>query len=227
GGLSTGVPGGGPGYGLTAREDGMLPPGVLARLLMDASVELMGEVIVPGRYPIVGELTLDRILSAAGGLAPRADLSAVEITRFVLDPERNEMEVERQLHDLKVVQATAIRVAPGAMVRVNPLISEYEVGSVEIRGEVKRPGRYGIVRGEKLSSLIQRAGGLQPLAYPTGGVFTRESVRQAEAESRRRAAREFHRAMIGRMSEPGKPGEQLEAPQIEVMTDLLNRLQSA
>src|SRR5690606_22236427 len=40
-------------------------------------------------------------------------------------------------------------------------------------------------------------------------------------------AREFHRAMIGRMSEPGKPGEQLEAPQIEVMTDLLNRLQSA
>ncbi|MFN4090657.1 MAG: SLBB domain-containing protein, partial [Alphaproteobacteria bacterium] len=200
--------------------------GVLTRLLVDASVELLGEVVVPGRYPIVGELSLDKVLSAAGGLAARADLSSVEITRFVLDPGRNELEVERQTHDMRLVAAGAIRVSPGTVVLVNPLISEQEIGLVEIRGEVKRPGRYGIVRGEKLSSLIQRAGGLQPLAYPTGAVFMRDSVRRAEANARTRAAGEFHRALIGRVSEPGGRNDQLTPEQVDLMTDLLTRLQS-
>lgn len=208
-------------------EPGTLAPETLGRLLADASVELLGQVVVPGRYPIVGELSLDKVLSAAGGVAARADMGAVEITRFVLAPDRNEMEVERQLHDLRLIAPSAISVSAGTVVLINPLISQQEIGLVEIRGEVKRPGRYGIVRGEKLSSLIQRAGGLQPLAYPTGAVFTRAAVRQSEAQARSRAVSEFHRALIGRMSEPAsKTNEQLTPQQIDVITDLLGKLQS-
>lgn len=205
-------------------EEGVLAIDVLGRLMSDASVQLLGQVVVPGSYPIVGELSLDKVLSAAGGAAPRADMSSVEITRFVLNPDRNEMEVERQLHDLRLVPPGSIDVTPGTVVRINPLVSQREIGLVEIRGEVKRPGSYGIVRGEKLSSLIERAGGLQPLAYPTGAVFTRDSVRRAEVSARNRAASEFHRALIGRMSEPSKADEQLTPQQIDVMTDLLAKL---
>ena len=208
-------------------EPGMLAPETLGRLLADASVELLGQVVVPGRYPIVGELSLDKVFSAAGGVAARADMGAVEITRFVLAPDRNEMEVERQLHDLRLISPSSISVSAGTVVLINPLISQQEIGLVEIRGEVKRPGRYGIVRGEKLSSLIQRAGGLQALAYPTGAVFTRAAVRQSEAQARSRAVSEFHRALIGRMSEPAsKTNEQLTPQQIDVITDLLGKLQS-
>lgn len=211
--------------------EGILAYGVVGRLLSEASVELLGQVVVPGRYPIVGTVSLDKIMSAAGGVAPRADMSAVEITRYVLDSERNEVEVERQMHDLRLVQSSAIAVTSGTVVQVNALISEQEIGLVEIRGEVKRPGRYGIVRGEKLSSLIQRAGGLQPLAYPTGAVFSRESVKRSETAARNRAASEFHRALIGRMAEPqptsrNSSDQQLTPAQIDVMTDLLHKLQS-
>jgi len=209
-------------------EQGMLAVGVIWRLVSEASVELLGQVVIPGRYPIIGEIALDKILSAAGGVAPRADMGSVEITRFVLDPDRNEMEVERQLHDLRLVPPGSIKVTAGTVVLVNPLVSEQEIGLVEIRGEVKRPGRYGVVRGEKLSSLIQRAGGLQPLAYPTGAVFTRNTVKRSEMQARNRAAAEFHRALIGRMSEPtSASGDQQMTPQqVDLMTDLLQKLQS-
>src|SRR3546814_8414754 len=96
-----GVGGGGAGIATADPEEGMLTWAGLAKLLSDASVQLLGEFVVPGHYPIVGELTLDRVISAAGGIAPRADVGAVEITRSVLDPGRNELEVERQLHDLR------------------------------------------------------------------------------------------------------------------------------
>jgi len=48
-------------------------------------------------------------------------------------------------------------------------------GSTE--GEVKFPGRYPISKGEALSSVIKRAGGLTPYAFPKGSVFTRRRSR--------------------------------------------------
>jgi protein involved in polysaccharide export with SLBB domain len=49
-------------------------------------------------------------------------------------------------------------------------------------GEVKRPGTYSITKGERLSSVIRRAGGFTDKAYPKAAVFTRESVRKKEKE---------------------------------------------
>jgi polysaccharide export outer membrane protein len=56
------------------------------------------------------------------------------------------------------------------------------IGYVEVTGEVKRHGRYAIARGERLSSLLERAGGFLPEAFPKGAVFTRESIRKIEQE---------------------------------------------
>ncbi|MEI8191097.1 MAG: SLBB domain-containing protein, partial [candidate division NC10 bacterium] len=59
--------------------------------------------------------------------------------------------------------------------------SEYRPGSsVLVTGQVRRPGRYSLSEGERLSSLVERAGGFMPEAFPKGAVFTRESVRQNE-----------------------------------------------
>jgi protein involved in polysaccharide export with SLBB domain len=56
--------------------------------------------------------------------------------------------------------------------------------SVTLRGEVAHPGNYGIRPGERMSSVLARAGGLLPTAYPQGIVFEREDVRQLEQKSR-------------------------------------------
>jgi protein involved in polysaccharide export with SLBB domain len=51
---------------------------------------------------------------------------------------------------------------------------------VSIQGEVKRPGTYTVESGERLSSVIKRAGGLTTRAFPQGMVLIRESVRKAQ-----------------------------------------------
>lgn len=56
---------------------------------------------------------------------------------------------------------------------------------VLVEGELKRPGYFTIEMGERLSSVLRRAGGVTPNAFPAGLVLTRESVRlrqQAELE---------------------------------------------
>ncbi|MGC3974391.1 MAG: SLBB domain-containing protein [Nitrospira sp.] len=56
---------------------------------------------------------------------------------------------------------------------------------VLVEGELKRPGYFTIEMGERLSSVLKRAGGVTPNAFPAGLVLTRESVKfrqQAELE---------------------------------------------
>jgi protein involved in polysaccharide export with SLBB domain len=54
---------------------------------------------------------------------------------------------------------------------------------VTLSGEFKLPGRYAIQKGEKLSSVIERAGGYTNNAYLRGAYFTRESVRQVQQQN--------------------------------------------
>ena len=51
---------------------------------------------------------------------------------------------------------------------------------VSITGKVKTPGVYLIEEGEKLSSLLKRAGGIIDTAFLPGTVFTRDSLKQKE-----------------------------------------------
>ena len=51
---------------------------------------------------------------------------------------------------------------------------------VSLTGEVKRPGTYTVESGERLSSVIKRAGGVTARAFPQGLILIRESVRRAQ-----------------------------------------------
>ncbi|WP_455245765.1 SLBB domain-containing protein, partial [Petrachloros mirabilis] len=56
---------------------------------------------------------------------------------------------------------------------------------VLVEGEVKRPGHFTLETGERLSSVLKRAGGFTGNAFPEGIILVRESVRkrqQAELE---------------------------------------------
>jgi polysaccharide export outer membrane protein len=56
---------------------------------------------------------------------------------------------------------------------------------VLVEGELKRPGYFTIEMGERLSSVLRRAGGTTQNAFPAGLILTRESVKlrqQAELE---------------------------------------------
>jgi len=54
---------------------------------------------------------------------------------------------------------------------------------VEIKGEIKFPGKYPVKQKETLSSLIKRAGGLTDKAYMLGAVFLRDSVKEKQQKT--------------------------------------------
>ena len=66
------------------------------------------------------------------------------------------------------------------MVKSQP--SWQEGMDVELQGEFVFPGTYTFRRGETLKDVVERAGGFTEFAYPSGAVFSRDSLKRQEAE---------------------------------------------
>lgn len=64
-------------------------------------------------------------------------------------------------------------------------------GYITLVGEFNNPGIYSINGASTLLDVYKRAGGLTKHAYPLGGVFTRESVRDQETKAIERAKQEL------------------------------------
>ncbi|MDP2127611.1 MAG: SLBB domain-containing protein [Pseudohongiella sp.] len=144
-------------------------------------VSVNGQVRFPGEYPLTRGLTVDDLISMAGGLNESADASLAEITRFDADPA-----IGRQIgHVVLNLQSRGtdgrqFNLTPfdQLVVRQMPNWTEYE--TVFIGGEVNSPGTYSITKQDTISSLIARAGGLTQFAEPRAAIFLREELRQNE-----------------------------------------------
>src|SRR5947209_18850709 len=74
---------------------------------------------------------------------------------------------------------TDMRMRDGDVLTISELAGWQDVGAtIEVKGEVVHPGTYGIREGERLSSIIARAGGFRSDAYPFGSLFQREQVKE-------------------------------------------------
>ncbi|WP_245216710.1 SLBB domain-containing protein [Neoroseomonas nitratireducens] len=163
--------------------------------LIDQAVVLTGEARRPGLFPIVEDTGLDQVIAAAGGLSDAADLRVVEFAREPPEPS-GAIPLARTRLDLTSRNFAAIRLSPRDTVRIPRGFGDRDTGPVTLVGEFLRPGTYDIRRGERLSEVIARAGGLTPQAYPYGAVFTRDSVRQRQQEGFQRTARELETSLI-------------------------------
>jgi protein involved in polysaccharide export with SLBB domain len=176
-------------------------PDLLAALIENA-VSVSGSVRRPGAFPIAEPTTARDILTIAEGLVPGTVDLVLDINR-VSSPalERVATEVDR-LGELVV--------AAGDDIRFNGRQPNFEPSGVLVAGEVMRPGLYPIRRGETLSQLLERAGGLTQYAYPFGAVFTRQSVKVAEQAGFQQTARQMNNALLALTSRSeGKTAEGL------------------
>ncbi|HEX6992801.1 MAG TPA: SLBB domain-containing protein [Gammaproteobacteria bacterium] len=155
-------------------------------------VRIGGRVRAPGDYPLEPGMLISDLLRAGGGLSESAYASEAELTRYVI--------VDGQYRETSLIDidlAAVLRGDPVADIAVAPYdyLNIKEVPrwrgneTVTLRGEVMFPGRYPIRQGEKLSSVLERAGGLTALAFPEGSVFTRVELRQREREQLETLAR--------------------------------------
>jgi protein involved in polysaccharide export with SLBB domain len=155
-----------------------------------ASVYVRGDVARPGRYPLAANMRVSDVVRSAGGLLRSANPEGGDLTHYAISNSSGER-VQAGHQDLSLAAALAgneaqnLLLHDGDVLTVPQQAGWNDIGAVvTLRGEVRKPGVYGIRSGERLSSLLQRAGGLLPTAYPPAAVFEREEVRELQYKSR-------------------------------------------
>jgi len=148
----------------------------------EVNITISGAVRKPGEYAYATNMSVEDVILRAGGLTEGASLARVDVFRRVKDPYSTVVSKKTGLaysFTLKdglalATQAKTFTLEPfdEIVVRSSPGYSEQEM--VEIKGEVLFGGKYAkLQRNERISSLVQRAGGLTPQAFAKGARLTR------------------------------------------------------
>lgn len=156
-------------------------------------VSIFGPVLRPGTYPMSQGMTVSDLVRMAGGFRRSAYRQEADLSSYSIQNgqkvliQRREISLSKALDGDKSADAT---LHPGDVVGVRQLSGWNDIGaSVTINGEVKFDGTYGIEDGERLSSVLRRAGGFRSDAYPDGAILERVEVRQIEEGNRQEMIR--------------------------------------
>ncbi|MEI9997264.1 MAG: SLBB domain-containing protein [Rhizomicrobium sp.] len=184
-------------------------PDALQRLAVDNLVWVMNEVREPGPYLAGSGTSIDDMVQAAGGPQQRADLSSIEVTSTLVDQRTGATHTTRQNFAQADGQMALASIRPMDVIRLRSVYTDRDEGTVSVAGEVRFPGVFDITRDERLSSLLQRAGGVSEVAYPYGAIFTRKNAALAEKEGYERTARQLESqipTLLAKQGE-GEPGQ--------------------
>jgi protein involved in polysaccharide export with SLBB domain len=159
-----------------------------------ATVVVQGEVARPGKYPLGEGMTATDLVRVAGGLKRGAYSETADLTRYEL---LQGTSVAGETVSVPIAKAMAgepdtnVLLHDGDVLTIKQIAGWNDVGAtITVKGEVIHPGTYGIQEGERLSSVLQRAGGFRSDAYPYGVVFERKQVRQLEEDNREQLIRQ-------------------------------------
>jgi protein involved in polysaccharide export with SLBB domain len=152
------------------------------------SVTVQGEVGRPGKYPLGDGMTAADLVRFAGGLRRSAYTEEADLTTYMVE---NGSKVVGEHRSVPIARALAnepdtdVRLHDGDVLAVRQLSGWEDLGAtITVKGEVAHPGGYGIQAGERLSSILSRAGGFLDNAYPYGAVLERAQVRELEEKNR-------------------------------------------
>jgi protein involved in polysaccharide export with SLBB domain len=151
-------------------------------------VSIEGEVLRPGHYPMSQGMTVTGLVLMAGGFKRSAYRNEADLSSYVVQDgqkvllNHSVVAVEKALDGQK---SADVALRPGDVVSIRALTGWEDIGaSVTVGGEVGHAGTYGIQTGERLSTLLKRAGGLRETAYPAGAVVERVEVRELGEKAR-------------------------------------------
>jgi len=141
-------------------------------------VKVEGAVRYPGAYELKPMMRIGQLLQP-DRLLPEAYVERVEVAR-----RRPDLSMEIVSVDLKKAWSgdASQDLLLKALDEITVRTELKSARTVTLTGEVVRPGVYTIAEGERLSSLLARAGGFTERAFLKGSVFTRASLRKVEQE---------------------------------------------
>lgn len=131
-------------------------------------VRLGGAVWKEGEFEHRPGLRLIDLLALGGGVRFGADTASVEISRKVF----NGQTAETRHFIVSFTEQPDFSLQPYDYIFVPQAKDAVTFRTAVISGEVRFPGEYRLKDGERLSDLIERAGGFTPEAYFYGAVYT-------------------------------------------------------
>jgi protein involved in polysaccharide export with SLBB domain len=151
-------------------------------------VSIEGDVLRPGTYPMSQGMTVAGLVRMAGGFTRSAYQDEAGLSSYVVQDGQKVLvnhsivAVEKALDGDK---NSDVALKPGDVVSIRQLAGWQDIGSsVTISGEVEHAGSYAIEPGERLSSVLKRAGGFRGDAYPPAAVLERAQVRLLAEQAR-------------------------------------------
>ena len=148
-------------------------------------VNIDGRVKAPGRYPLEPDMRVSDLIRAGGSLDDSAFSGSAELTRYEVfqGQARESALIPINLDAIRNgVAGSDVILKPYDVLVIKPTPLWDVPGSIVIAGEVKFPGKYPIRRGETLHAILERAGGLNDLAFEEGAVYIRTELKEREKE---------------------------------------------
>jgi polysaccharide export outer membrane protein len=171
------------------------------------TVSAAGEVNVPGEYLLTEGMRLTDLLFKAGGFKESAYGKEAELIRREVAPDGSILGTKA----IVVRPAGAVAGDAAADIPLKPYdqlviraVPEWSAKQkVTLAGEVRFPGTYSVAKGERLSSLVARAGGFTGEAYFRGAHFSRESTRASQQAAIDRLVEELELEIAQKAQEVG------------------------
>nr|AFA54790.1 putative capsular polysaccharide export protein [uncultured Bacteroides sp. SMG1]AFA54883.1 putative capsular polysaccharide export protein [uncultured Bacteroides sp. SMG6] len=145
------------------------------------NVTVHGEVAQPDSYPYADNMTLEDLIIQAGGLKEAASTVRIDVSRRIKNPRSTaDNDTIGQMYTFSLKDGFVIDGQPGFIlqpydevyVRRSPGYQAQQ--NVVIEGEILFGGNYAMTnREERLSDLVNKAGGPTNLAYLRGAKLTR------------------------------------------------------
>lgn len=154
------------------------------------TITIFGEVMRPGTFPYADNITLEDLVIQAGGLKESASTVRVDVSRRIKDSKGTTTSDKiGEMYTFALKDGFVIDGEPGfelkpydqIFVRKSPAYQTQV--NVSVSGEILFGGSYALTqKAERLSDLVQKAGGVTPYAYVKGARLER----QINEEERRR-----------------------------------------
>lgn len=162
------------------------------------NITIQGLVAKPGEYMYAKGMTVEDLILQAGGLLEGASTSRVDVARRIVDQNATDAtESIAQVFQFEIENGMTVGNGKGftlmpydvVQIRKSPTYTKQEFITVE--GQVLFPGQYVLQsRNERISTIINRAGGLLKSAYVQGAYLKRnltEEQKLANEETKRLA----------------------------------------
>ncbi len=167
------------------------------------SVFAAGDVTNPGTYQFTENMTVRDLVFKAGNVLDSAYLGEAEITSVGVVDGRLGNLVHRNINLKKALAGDPIhniRLSPNDRLLVKRIADYQTIRTITLSGQVSFPGKYPFRKGEKLSDIIERAGGFTPHAYLRGANFTRARVRQMQQKGLEEMTERMERDLLSSAS---------------------------